>query len=779
MKINLFIYNIIGIVNVFFSFRIGFNLLVIVFSIIMVIGCSRVPTGEIINSENNTENFDDIAKTFGSLDVNTSPDVLYRLFNSFSLKYFGAKTDSLYYHKFGVDLANKEEHSWIHISESSAVVAWETNLPANTYVEYGKTPALGNRTVNEERFFFNHVQYLRKLEPECRYYYRLVSLDERGNRLKSNMLEFYTHKIPGVIYIPGNLEIPPYTLDKSNTTYLVTQDIIAEGSAFDIKASGITLDLGGHTVVHANSLITKPDYSDIKNAGVGIRFYNETNRSSLKIYNGVIKQGGAKNNSDYFASEIMVSPDSIRKLKLDKNMNRGFSNIEIKALDDVEIAGVTSEYHLPQSWGMRFDDAFGSYNIHHNVFLDKGTLMFSRHGLGGARSMGFNGYDRGNLDVNGNDLKVHHNLIKRTRQNAINAAQEIFHNEIYVDSWVVNSFAIQPSKEKGNVYGNKMFLTGYYSCGVLWATKDLDVHDNFIHMESIKTMINSPNEGKRLLETWGEQDILAGMRVTNYNPGGTERENLTYKRNVILGRARYGAGMRGTEFFSDYSVKNLVFKDNIVKITTMDSITKNVADIDTQGSFNDRSTHLPIYYINNVLMSNICNIRFGDDYGQGSNHHFIDCKLSKIGDNSDYHTFIFSGKNSVFNHVLLDCDFEMGAKYDDVYWENTSSLSNYSIQWSLTLKTIPDAKVTIVDKHGNQSYIGYVDNTGIVTVPLTQCTIRPIEWRKYDKEIIVKEKSLHQKEVFSPYTVTIEPPKGRIQTRNINIDKVTLLDMTL
>ncbi|MDF9796248.1 hypothetical protein OKW21_001511 [Catalinimonas alkaloidigena] len=712
---------------------------------------------------------EEVLEAFSQLTVDTPPDTVYKVFNQFCLNYYGAKTDSLYHTTFGHRLKISEESRWNYISERSATIAWETNLPTKTYVEYGKTKDYRQRTPIPERYFFIHVHYLKNLSPNTQYHYRLVSIDEEGSRIESTDQIFYTQEIIDAIEVPGTLGKPPYVLDQANTTYLVTEDITADKSAFDIQAGGITLDLGGHTITHANQLIDDLDYENINKSGVGIRRVNNDQQSGLKIFNGIIKQGKARNNQDYVAGENMLNPDPEKAKLLERNSKRGFSNIEITGKDDVEIAGVTVEYHLPQSWGMRFDDAFGEYDIHHNVFLDKGTQMFNRHGLGGARSLGFKGYDKGKLDQNGNDLQVHHNLIKRTRQNTINAAQEIFHNEIYVDSWVVNSFAIQPSKEQGHVYGNKIFLTGYYSCGILWASKDLNVNGNFIHMEGVRTMIETPNKGMRLIETWGEQDVLAGMRVTNYGEGGQARENLHYENNVIFGRSRQGGEMRGTEFFSDYSIKNLVFKGNIVKVLATDSMSTIAACIDTQGAYNDRSTHLPLFYKSNKLISNICNIRFGDAYGQGSNHHFVNCKLIKAGNHPEYHTFVFDGHNSVFNHVLLDCEFGEGTSYDDVYWKDTGSLSNYQIQWTLTIDTHPGAEVKINDRFGNLSYAGIADAEGKLSTPLAQCTIRPMEWTEQGVEVIVEKKYEHQADEFSPYNISVRiGNKEKTETVDMN-----------
>ena len=42
----------------------------------------------------------------------------------------------------------------------------------------------------------------------------------------------------------------PYTLDQPNTTYQLTEDIRAEGTAFIIKGENIVFDLNGHTIVY-------------------------------------------------------------------------------------------------------------------------------------------------------------------------------------------------------------------------------------------------------------------------------------------------------------------------------------------------------------------------------------------------------------------------------------------------------------------------------------------------------------------------------------------------
>jgi hypothetical protein len=710
------------------------------------------------NSEiENQTKADSVAKAFGELTVDVPPEELYDLYNQFCLTHYGAEIDPLVYETFGNQLETEKGSNWEYISEKSASISWKTNLPAKTYVEYGTSKTYGERTDLPERYFYIHLHYLKNLQPNTTYHYRLVSVDERGNKTESQDKTFSTGNIPNAIHIPGDLGNPPYILDQANSVYIVTENIDADRTAFEISADNITLDLGGHTVTHGNQLITDLDHTELEKSGVGIRRKEgQSKQTGLKIFNGIIKQGVAENNTAYYAAEKMVRPDEERKKVLEKNMNKGFSNIELSYCDDVEIAGVTAEYRWHQTWGMRFENAFEKYNIHHNVCLDKGTQMFSRHGAGGARSIGFRGSATGDLNHDNNKMEVHHNLVKRTRQNGLNTAQRIYDNEIYVDSWVVNSFAISPHNQNGQVFNNQIFLTGYYACGILWATSDLHVHHNFIHMESIRTMIERPHSGRRLIEDWGEQDVLAGMRLTNYNKGGQQRENLAYSNNVIIGRCRGDVEMRGTEFFSDYSIKNLVCENNIIKIIAEDTLVRKAACVDTQGAFNDRSTHLPLYYKNCSLISNRCNIRFGDEYGQGSNHRFINCKIVKTGNHPHYQTFEFDGHSSVFNHVLLDCEFTGGAKYNDVRWTDTQSLSNYRVEWTLTLETASDAIVSISDKNGNEAFTGNTGKDGEISIPLVQSIIRPVEWGPDKEEVEVTNKLQYSEERFSPYTVKVE-----------------------
>jgi len=175
-------------------------------------------------------------------------DRVYEAFNQFCIRNFGAEKEPLIYEKFGKDLKFIPEGAWRHVSENAACIAWETNLPAKSHVEYGETERYGRKTPVEERHFYLHVHHLRGLETGKTYHYRVVSVDERGNRIAGDDATLRPAKVPAAIYLPGEKGKPPYDLDKAGATYVLTEDIVADSTALRIKAENVTLDLNGHTV---------------------------------------------------------------------------------------------------------------------------------------------------------------------------------------------------------------------------------------------------------------------------------------------------------------------------------------------------------------------------------------------------------------------------------------------------------------------------------------------------------------------------------------------------
>ncbi|KKL04614.1 hypothetical protein LCGC14_2614300, partial [marine sediment metagenome] len=163
-------------------------------------------------------------------------------YNYFCKKYFGAEKEPLQYVNDGNTLAfdNAANSEWEYASEESACIGFETTLPARTYIEYGLTASYGSTVYieasdNDNRYYYNHLGYLTGLSNNTTYHYRFVAEDERSNTIYSSDKTLTTATPAGnVVYIPGSMGSPRYMLDSANTTYIVTQDINAGDTAFQI-----------------------------------------------------------------------------------------------------------------------------------------------------------------------------------------------------------------------------------------------------------------------------------------------------------------------------------------------------------------------------------------------------------------------------------------------------------------------------------------------------------------------------------------------------------------
>jgi len=661
-------------------------------------------------------------KALAEVTTETPPDEVYAAFNRFCRASFGAQKEPLIYEKFGDTLEILDGGSWQHVSETSAVIAWETNLPAEGSVAYGKTEDLSQQTDPSERPFYTHVQYLTGLEPDTTYYYRPVVTDERGNTTKGPVRSFTTATPEGdVVRIPEELDGPPYDLTQADTTYVLTADITAEGTAIRVPneadAADVTLDLNGHTVVYNNGDVPEEDIQR------GIKSFRN---NRLTIVNGTVKQGNGTKSEEHRPVYVLSS-------------------------GGLEIAGVTADYHTPQTDGIRLRYCGGDVKIHHNVFLDRGTEVTNRDTMVKALRV------EGSLE----GLHPHHNLVKRTRQTGIDGGFPNEHNEVYVDSWPVNSFALQ-LKSNSQARHNRLFGTGVNPFGTGWSPENQVVKDNLVQFQGIDT------RGNRKYEGWGEQDALGGFRVTSYNSNTDPIKNNQHENNLVLINARDGSQARGTGFWSDPVVSNVRLTDSTIKVEAEDEETPRIGCVATQGD--KKEDNNPVVYADSELLSNLAPIRFGDGYGQGWNHHFKRCTLRRTGDDDRFHTFVFDGGYDSKDHVILDCEFGEGTSWDDVWWKETGTGSEYTVKWTLTLQTQPNADVEITDTTDETVFTGTADSDGNLDVPLTQGILS----RADDSSLPTTETDITTK---TPHTVTVSTDDGE-QTETVEMTDQRTLDLS-
>jgi hypothetical protein len=105
-----------------------------------------------------------------------------------------------------------------------------------------------------------------QLTPDTTYYFAVRTSDEVPNESGlSNVVNATTVALSNVVYLDDTITTP-YMLSQADTTYILTSDITADGTAFKVKASDIILDLNGHTITYDDSPAGLPNY-DFEFAG--------------------------------------------------------------------------------------------------------------------------------------------------------------------------------------------------------------------------------------------------------------------------------------------------------------------------------------------------------------------------------------------------------------------------------------------------------------------------------------------------------------------------------
>ena len=655
------------------------------------------------------------------------PERLYQVFSDFVLTHFSPGNPVHPEFEENERLAFPDEAKWLHASLNSAALGFSTSVPARTYVEFGEDPdSLESVTDETDRYYVRHTHLLKGLESGQTYHYRLVARNANGEVLRSAVGSFTTADESDVELLSADNADTPLVLDRPDTTYVLTEDVSAGGTAIRIEAPNVTLDLNGHTIAYADSPVDSIRQDRAVRAATGI-WANLSGEGNIRVINGRLREGQGGNQAD--------------------PRHGGLHALYLSGAMDVELAGLQLSWHGAQVYAAVIRNPRGQVHIHHNDFADKGYEILDRHGAGGGRPLHISS------PRTDNEHRINNNLVRRTRQNGFGGARFIVDNEIHVDSWATNSFAIQPfSSEEdggGRVSGNRIFLAGYNPIGVVWAHRDLEVSDNRIQMEGLST------GHRRFREDWGEQDTLNAFRITNYGEGGQVRENLHFRNNQVVGRARNGAVLRGTMFYSDATITDTRFENNRVHLESLDPTTVEVSPIVAQGLRRTREQHEPVFYTANHLSSNVALIRFGDEYGLGDRHIIRDAILEQTGDHSDFHTIVFDGGWDSGGHRLIDPEFRGDASYDDVWWRRTSTESHFHLYWTLTIEGDAGASVKVHDGSGEQVHKGVLDSDGEMAIPLRAATVRPEEWSPGEERRGVRNRHATQVVRHGPHQVTL------------------------
>ncbi|MEX0744128.1 MAG: fibronectin type III domain-containing protein [Phycisphaeraceae bacterium] len=627
-----------------------------------------------------------VAIAMPAIAASPAADVLsanetYQAFNKFCLEFFGAEHEPLTYERFGDELTVLEDSRWLHASEQSATVAWSTSLPARTVVEYGRTAELGASTADDdERPFYTHVKYLRDLEPGQTYHYRLVGVDERGNRVASQIDTFRT-TVPGSVTRIAELhDGEAYRITRPGY-YLVTADLVANHKAFVIESGDVTLDLGGHAITYNQQKVPEItgdgwDWLDESAQGVWVA---KRRLQNVRILNGTIIQGEGNDGA--------------------QENGRGPSPIASHSGGSGEIAGVTVVWSGEQVRGFLLGGSYESF--HHNVAVDLGTEITNRHQGVVAMEQTRN---------------PHHNLVKRSRQRSIDVhdGDVVRRNEIYIDSHATNSFGIYTRKlNEVTIHDNRVFGGGYLAVGIgtMSSTQNARVFDNFVHLQA--------SEPSGRWSEYGDQSGAYCYRVTFGDAG-----NIEVYDNYFITKGRDEGKVRGVWFSPSPGQADIVIRDNLIKAIAENEASDDYGAVVIAGGEGQGEGVDPVVFRNNRIISNFALVRLGEPYGAGHNTRFVNNTFERVGD-LDRFRFVHIGfwRFACVNNVFVDSTFVGDVQSDRVHWEgNDDAPRHFDLAWTLELEGSPGAQVTVTDAAGEVAAEGRFDGDDVFRAELLEAS---------------------------------------------------------
>ena len=622
-------------------------------------------------------------------------------FFNYRLRQFAPDTEPFIKETFGSLFRFDNAGFWEHTSYTSHVVGFATNLPALSRIEYGKTDGYGQQTEQNESYFYQHLHYLKGLEADSTYHYRILAQDYDGNLIASADRTFTLRKLPAdVIRIPQDMEekAPPYFLTRSDARYVLTQDLAAPALAININAHNVELDLDGHTIVYddgqpdvAVSVWTDYAYNDKASAGIRAGLWNKTN---FRILNGIIKQG--------------------------RNGGRGFVPLYLFHMGETynEIAGITVDYYGEDMGGM----VTANGHVHHNVLYDRGTVIVDRHSA--VRAIGSSA---ASSNPN-NDFSF--NSLRRFRHWGIGSTSgKVSRNELYSDSFDTNSFALAAG-DNVEVSNNKIFGMGYLPIGIGWGS-GLRVKENFIYLRGFAPTMRS--------QEYGRFSAIAGMRITDGNV-----KNLLYEDNVVVLKPEDGCNQaRGIWGFNAAGNENIVYRRNTIKVEAMPGNLRNPekgaagTGADPAAYYNDDVNYAlaavtfsaragnapegsplasPVIFEDNRLIGNVNLVVIGEGYGICNSVWMYRTKLEKIAHDSEFFRPVRLGfwYWDTYNNRMVDTEcigfgpaemkpyfFGGAGKMEICYGEskslilkNTQGAPLANLSLTLTLSTEPDDTYT-------------------------------------------------------------------------------------
>lgn len=463
-----------------------------------------------------------------------------------------------------------------------------------------------------------------------------------------------------IVTAPGRLSQP-------DTEYVLEQDLTADGTGFSIEASGVTLNLNGHTLTY----LDKPALTAV--FGVHIPGYH---RKDITIANGRILQGAG-------AAATKVSCPVIYDYDA----------------SGIEIGGLEMVYQTPDTSGILLHWVSDA-RIHDNTITDQGSIVTNRH-----QGVAVIEANRGGKSMR---HTVTGNLIKGARHNGIRAGakSEIRGNDISIDSRVTNSCGISAA---GVISQNRIIGGGVHPIGI-WPGSNVKVVDNYVEVQNTRRGDEYGDTGAACLRmTWGNDNVEV-MNNTFILHAGINNKGGEVKS---WGRALW-VGLPKPE-------QKALFHDNLIVATNNDGTSKAAAIAVVCLNESPR-----LVFRRNTVVSNWSTVLLADSYGHAAGYaRFEDNRLIGLNDRGGFKTIRSQYSDNASTAVLINNVFEGAASADDLDLEFAGKgIKELAFGWHLNAaitnagKPLAGAKVQIIDNAGATVFDGVSDQQGNVVVDL-------------------------------------------------------------
>ena len=459
-------------------------------------------------------------------------------------------------------------------------------------------------------------------------------------------------------------------LDRPDTEYVLANDVVADGTAFSVEASGVTLNLNGHTVTYLNQPATAPAY------GIHVPGYH---RKDIAICNGRIVQGKG-------AEQTTV----------------GCSPIYDYDASGIDIGGVEVVYRTPDTPGILLHWVNDSV-VHHSTIVDEGSVVNNRHQGVAAVDVDRGGRSTGHA--------VHHNLIRGARQVGIRSGKgsDVSWNELHLDSRVTNSTGIYAS---GVISHNRISGVGVHPIGI-WPGSGVKVHHNFVEVRQTRRGEEYGETGAACLRmTWGNDDVEV-MHNTFILRAGASPSDSAVKG---WGRALW-VGLPKPE-------QRVEFHDNFIMAVNDDGTSKAAAI--AVVCYNESPS---LVFRNNLVASNWANVLLADSYGAaGGFPLFVGNTFLRLDRHESYRSIRSQYADRASTGAFIANRFMEGASRDHVDLEFAGKgLKEISFGWQVTIQVnddagrpVPGARLSVTDASNREVAAGVTDSLGQHKVDLVE-----------------------------------------------------------